>query len=179
VPDNDSKAFTERKRTKVALRTDAYYRNLAQDALRKAGAVEPPVAVEAVASGLGIPLYTTQLPPWFSGALIYEDGMPVILLNEAIGEIGARRTLGHLIGHILVVLEEPGATYPRDKADHHVADVVAAEMTLPSYMVDEQAKKWFNDYRYLARLFGVPESEMLEKMHALGLVKQRGMLWDY
>ena len=163
----------------MALRTDAYYRTLAQEALRKAGAEEPPVAVEEVAAGLGVPIYKTKLPSWFSGAIVYEDGMPVILLNEAIGEIGVRRTLGHLIGHILVVLEEPGATYPRDKGEHHVADVVASEMTLPTYMVDEQAKKWFNDYRYLARLFGVSESEMLEKMHAMGLIKQRGILWDY
>jgi hypothetical protein len=163
----------------VALRTDAYYRSLAQDALRKAGLAEPPVTVEAVASSLGVPLYVTKLPAWFSGAIVYEDGMPVILLNEAIGEIGTRRALGHLIGHILVVMEEPGATYPRDNPDHHVADVVSAEMTMPSYMVIDQAQKWFNDYRYLARLFGVSESEMLEKMHAMGLIKQRGMLWDY
>lgn len=163
----------------MALRTDSYYRQLAQDALRKTGAEEPPIAVDAVAAGLGVPVYKTQLPPWFSGAIVYEDGMPVILLNVAIGDVGVRRTLGHLIGHILVVLEEPGATYPRHGSDHHVADVVAAEMTLPTYMVEEQAKKWFNDYRYLARLFGVSESEMLEKMHAMGLIKQRGVLWDY
>ncbi len=163
----------------MALRTDAYYRTLAQDALKKAGLVEPPVMVEAVAASLGVPLYVTQLPAWFSGAIIYEDGMPVILLNESIGELGKRRALAHLIGHILVVLEGEGGTYPRASADHHVADVVSEEMTLPSYMVEEQAKKWFNDYRYLARLFGVSESEMLQKMNALGLIKQRGMLWDY
>lgn len=163
----------------MALRTDSYYRTLAQDSLRKVGAAEPPVAVEAVAASFGVPVYTTQLPQWFSGAIVYEDGMPVILINGALGEIGKRRTLGHLLGHILVVLDSPGSTYPRDAGDHHAADVVSEEMTLPTYMVDEQAKKWFNDYRYLARLFGVTESEMLEKMHAMGLVKQRGMLWDY
>lgn len=163
----------------MALRTDAYYRQLAQDALRKTGAEEPPIAVEAVAAGLGVPVYHTRLPSWFSGAMVYEDGMPVIMLNDAIGDVAVRRTLGHLIGHILVVLEEPGATYPRKGPDHHVADVVAGEMALPTYMVDEQAKKWFNDYRYLARLFGVPESDMLEKMRTMGLIKQRDTLWDY
>ena len=163
----------------MALRTDAYYRTLAQDALKKVGVLEPPVAVEAVAEAFGVPLYVTQLPSWFSGAIIYEDGMPVILLNETIGEIGRRRALGHLLGHIMVVLDEPGASYPRDNPDHRVADIVSEEMTLPTYMVDEQAKKWFNDYRYLARLFGVSEPEMLEKMRAMGLVKTRGMLWDY
>lgn len=163
----------------MPLRTDAYYRTLAQDSLRKVGAEEPPVAVEAVAASFGVPVYHTQLPSWFSGAIVYEDGMPVILLNESHGEVSKRRTLGHLLGHILVVLDSPGATYPRNNGDHHAADVVSEEMTLPTFMVEQQAKKWFNDYRYLARLFGVSESEMLEKMHAVGLVKQRGMLWDY
>lgn len=163
----------------LSLRTDAYYRNLAQDALRKADALEPPVAVEAVAAAFGVPMYVTQLPPWFSGAIIYEDGMPVILLNEAIGEIGRRRALGHMLGHIMVVLDEFGTGYPRINPDHRIADVISEEMTLPTFMVDEQAKKWFNDYRYLARLFGVSEPEMLEKMRTMGLIKTHGMLWDY
>ena len=46
-------------------------------------------------------------------------------------------------------------------------------------MVVEQARKWFNDYRYLARLFGVSESDMMEKMRDLGLIKSRGVVWDY
>jgi Zn-dependent peptidase ImmA (M78 family) len=163
----------------VALRTDAYYRSLAQKALREAGLDEPPVTVEAVAASLGVPVYVTSLPAWFSGAIVSEDGMPVVLVNEAIGELGKRRTLGHLLGHILLVLDGDETGYPRAAPDHHLADLIADEMTLPSYMVEEQARKWFNDYRYLARLFGVPESDMLERMQALGLMKQRGILWDY
>ena len=163
----------------MPLRTDVFYRQLAQDSLKEAGIIEPPVMVEAVAARIGVPIYTTQLPPWFSGALIYEDGLPVILLNDAIGEIGKRRSLAHLIGHILVVLDDSSAGYPRDDPDHHVAEVVSAEMTLPSFMVSEQAKKWFNDFRYLARLFGVSENEMTDKMRDLGLIKARGITWDY
>lgn len=163
----------------MALRTDAYYRSLAQDALRKAGAAEPPVSVEAVSASVGVPIYRTQLPTWFSGAIVYEDGMPVILLNNAIPDLARRRALAHMLGHIMVVLDDPASGYPRAVGDHHIADVISDEMALPGFMVEEQAKKWFNDYRYLARLFGVSESEMLEKMHALGLVKSRGMLWDY
>lgn len=163
----------------MPLRTDVFYRQLAQDALKQAGIVEPPVTVEAVAGRLGVPIYTTRLPAWFSGALIYEDGLPVILLNDAIGEIGKRRALAHMIGHILVVIDDPSAVYPRDNPDHHLADVVSAEMTLPGFMVAEQARKWFNDYRYLARLFGVREAEMMDKMRDLHLIKSRGIAWDY
>jgi Zn-dependent peptidase ImmA (M78 family) len=163
----------------VPLRTDAYYRDLAQEALKKAGVNEPPVTVEDVAASLGVPVIPVPFPPWFSGAIVYEDGMPLILLNAHIDEAAGRAALGHLVGHILVVIEEPGARYPRETPDHHVADVVSQEMMLPSFMVDEQARKWFNDHRYLARLFGVSESEMLEKMRDMGLVKNRGVLWDY
>jgi hypothetical protein len=38
---------------------------------------------------------------------------------------------------------------------------------------------WFNDYRYLSRLFGVPEGTMLERMRELHLVKNQGIMWDY
>jgi hypothetical protein len=164
---------------RVALRTDAYYRNLARDALRDAGVVEPPVTVESVARRVGVPIKIIELPVWFSGAIVYEDGMPVILVNAAIGETGIRRALGHMLGHILVVLDDSTAGYPRDNPDHHTADVISEELTVPGDMVGEQAKKWFNDYRYLARLFGVGEDEMLEKMRDLGLIKSRGITWDY
>jgi hypothetical protein len=50
---------------------------------------------------------------------------------------------------------------------------------MPEYLVREQAGKWFNDYRYLARLFGVSESDMMAKMRDLGLMKAHGMSWDY
>ena len=42
---------------------------------------------------------------------------------------------------------------------------------LPSQMVIDQSKLWFNDYRYLARLFGVSEEQMLDRMRSMGLVR--------
>jgi Zn-dependent peptidase ImmA (M78 family) len=163
----------------MSLRTDPYYRDLARGALRDAGVVEPPVTVESVAQHIGVPIYVINLPAWFSGAIIYEDGMPVILVNSAVGEIGMRRAMGHSIGHILVVLDDSSAGYPRDDPDHRAADVISEELTVPGDMVVEQSRKWFNDHRYLARLFGVSEEEMLAKMRDLGLIKSRGITWDY
>jgi len=47
-------------------------------------------------------------------------------------------------------------------------------------LVRDQAAKWFNDHRYLARLFGVPEQRMLDKLRDLGIVKSHGSIfWDY
>lgn len=164
----------------MSLKTDAYYRTIADEALRQTGIAEPPIAVEEVAGRLGIPVRLVHLPAFFSGATVNEDGMPVLVLNAALDELGRRRHLAHLLGHVLAVLADPEAGYPRNsRPDHHEADVIADELILPSWIVVEQAAKWFNDYRYLARLFGVTEAEMLEKMRELGLMKAHGLVWDY
>lgn len=120
------------------------------------------------------------MPPWFSAALIYEDGMPAVLINSAREPHIQMAGLGHVMGHLLVVIDDPDADYPKDAlTNHHEADLIAEELETPSFMVIDQAQKWFNDYRYLARLFGVSEKRMLEKMGALGIIKNRGMIWDY
>lgn len=164
----------------MPLHSAAYYRRLAGDALEKAGVDEPPVPLEAVAARFGVPVRPVSLPSFFSGAAVNEDGLPVLLINVARSEEHQRRTLAHLIGHMLLVLDDPAGTYPRNTAaEHQEADVVAAELVLPEPLVRDQALKWFNDHRYLARLFGVTEGEMVARMQELGLIKQRGILWDY
>lgn len=164
----------------MALRTDAYYRKLAEDALRNAGVVEPPVSLESLAAAYSLPVHGYRFPSFFSGAIVYVDGLPLALLNTAREEWVRRDTLAHLLGHLLVLLDDPEARFPRNGVhEHHEAEVVAEEMVLPTFMIIEQARKWFNDYRYLARLFGVSEGDMLEKMRDLGLVQDRGIYWDY
>ena len=164
----------------MPLHSSAYYRRLASDALEKAGVDEPPVPLEVVAGRFGVPVRMVSLPLFFSGAAVNEDGLPVLLVNAQRGEEHQRRTLAHLFGHLLLVLDDPAATYPRNTAaDHQEADLVAAELMLPEVLVRDQALKWFNDHRYLARLFGVTEGEMTDRMQELGIIKQRGILWDY
>jgi hypothetical protein len=163
----------------VPLKSYSHYRELAERTLRDAGVVEPPVDLAPVLSRLGLPVVPARLPAWFKGALIYEDGMPVILLNETIGEEARRDATAHLISHLLVRLEDSAVPYPRSHPDHRVADVMRDEFRLPRYLVTEQARRWFNDYRYLARLFAVSEGEMLSRMRELGLVKHAGVFWEY
>ncbi|MCX8006869.1 MAG: ImmA/IrrE family metallo-endopeptidase [Coriobacteriia bacterium] len=164
----------------MALRTDAYYRQLAEQAVRDAGIEEPPVPVAAIAELMGVPIFRVAFPLWFTGMLVHEDGMPLIVLNAVKDRTIQDQAVAHLLGHILILLDDAAERYPRDDLEgHRAADVVADELVVPGFMVIEQAAKWFNDYRYLARLFGVSEKRMLEKMQALGLIKLRGILWDY
>lgn len=164
----------------MPLRTDAYYRKLAEDALRGAGITEPPVPVEDLVRSYGIPVRGVAWPTFFRGAIISEDGLPVILINTAIEEHVRRKAIAHMVGHAVVVLNDPDGGYLRDaEAKHLDADTVGDELLTPRFMIIDQAQKWFNDYRYLARLFGVTEQEMMQKMVDMGIIKQRGIVWDY
>ncbi|HZL07230.1 MAG TPA: hypothetical protein VFE45_17720, partial [Coriobacteriia bacterium] len=103
-----------------------------------------------------------------------------VLINTAREPFTQNVGLAHFLGHLIVLLDDPGATYPRNRAvTHDAADAVADELELPGFMVRDEALKWFNDYRYLAGLFGVTEKRMVARMRALGLMKARGMAWDY
>jgi Zn-dependent peptidase ImmA (M78 family) len=161
-------------------RGDTYYRGLVETALRAAGYTEPPISPLHVATHLGVPVRTLPLPPWFAGALIYEDGLPAILLNPTRPDEVRRRALGHLLAHLLILIDDPSATYPRDAGGSHPeAELMAEEFEAPGYLIRDQAQKWFNDYRYLAGLFGVTEDRMFSRMRDLGLIKSRGVVWDY
>ena len=79
-----------------------------------------------------------------------------------------------------MLLDDPSNVFPRDTGDHSDADTLAHELTMPATMVIDQSRLWFNDFRYLARLFGVGEAAMLERMRELGIVNnQQGIRWDY
>ena len=163
----------------MPLKSDSYYRELVDRTLRDDGVAEPPVDLAPVLSRLGLPIVPACLPAWFKGALVYEDGMPVLLVNETIGEQARRDAIAHMVSHLLVRLEDPDVPYPRAHPDHRVADAMRDEFRMPGYLVIEQSARWFNDYRYLARLFAVSEGEMLSRMRELGLVKRAGVDWDY
>ncbi len=51
---------------------------------------------------------------------------------------------------------------------------------MPTKLVIEQSQLWFNDYRYMSRLFGVDEHAMINRMRELGIsLGSQGALWDY
>ena len=164
----------------MPLRSDAHYRGLVEAQLQHAGITEPPVPVPDIAALLGVPLMNVSFPAWFSGAIVVENGVPVVLLNASGSPEGRRVALAHMLGHILMRVDDPSVPYQRnEEPEHRVADAMADELIMPEYLVREQAAKWFNDHRYLARLFGVTENDMTAKMRELGLMRARSVAWDY
>jgi len=163
----------------LKLRTEAYFRRVAEDALALVGVTEPPVPIDDVVASLCIPVRLVNLPPFFTAATIYEDGLPVMVLNATRPEMERRRAMAHMLGHVLLLLADESEGFPRADPDHAAAESIARELITPSQLVIDQARTWFNDYRYLSRLFGVTEQAMLERMRELRLIKQQGIRWDY
>lgn len=164
----------------MPLRTEQYYRQIAEVALAGVGITQPPVDINAVLASLCIPVRAVNLPQFFTAATIYEDGLPVFVVNYARPEIERRRAIAHMMGHVLLLLDDPENAYPRSNPYHNEADLVARELMMPTSMVIDQGRIWFNDFRYLSRLFGVSEGAMLDRMRELGLVRsQQGIVWDY
>ena len=162
----------------MKLRTEGYFREIASRALAAVGATEPPVPIEEIVASLCIPVRFVSLPPFFTAATVYEDGMPVMVVNALHPEIQRRHALAHMLGHVLLVLADEGDAYPRADRDHSSADTLARELIMPATMVVEQSRLWFNDARYLARLFGVNEGEMLDRMREMRLVRSQGGTWE-
>jgi hypothetical protein len=164
---------------RVKLVTDAYIRHIAEDALALVGVSEPPVPIDDVAASLCIPVRTVNLPAFFTAATIYEDGLPVMVINSSRPQMVQRDALAHMIGHVLLLLADESEAFPRQNPDHSGADKVARELITPTSLVIEQSHMWFNDFRYLARLFGVTESSMMDRMRDLHLIKSQGVMWDF
>jgi Zn-dependent peptidase ImmA (M78 family) len=164
----------------VSLKTEAYFRSVAGEALARIDASQPPVPFDVLADSLGIPIRPVNLPTFFGGALVYEDGMPVMIVNWRRAETQQREATAHMIAHVLLVLEGDDQGYSREEGPHPEAEILARELLLPTPMVTAQARLWFNDHRYLARLFGVEERRMVERMRELDLLKgPPGVLWEY
>lgn len=161
-------------------RSDAYFRGLADQAVSAAGFVEPPVELERIAAYLAVPIVDVTLPTWFTAALIHQDGLPTIVLNTRKEPLTRQTALGHELGHLLILMDDVTASYPKDsQREHREAELIGDELVLPEPLVREQAQKWFNDFRYLARLFAVSENRMLDRMQRSGIIRKRGIVWDY
>lgn len=153
--------------------THAYYCQKAEALVRKYGFIDPPVDLRKIAADLGIEIVEMTLPSWFFGVLINMNGDFYIALNKAMPDYRKNFTLAHEIAHY--ELHGSELAYMKNcKRDyfHREADVFAAELCMPTFMVKKEAEKWYKDWRYLAHLFGVSETAMVRKMQEIGLLRE-------
>lgn len=140
--------------------------------MRKFGIVRPPVPVRKIAEWLGVEIVEMTLPSWFFGVLLNIDDDQYIALNKCMPEHRKNFTIGHEIAHHQIHSGE--LAYMKNcKRDyyHREADAFAAELCMPTFMVKEEAAKWFNDYRFMAGVFEIGETAMVRKLTELGMLK--------
>lgn len=156
----------------MALITYVQYRRRAEELSKGFGFLRPPVEVRKIAEGLGIEIIEMTLPNWFFGVLVNMEGDFYISLNKAMPEHRKNFTIAHEIAHHQLHGDE--LAYMKNckrEYFHREADVYAAELCMPSYLVKQESKKWCNDYRFLAEIFAVSETAMVRKMQELGILK--------
>lgn len=156
----------------MALVTYVQYRRQAETLVRECGFDQPPVDLRKIADGLGIELIEMTLPNWFFGVLVNLKGEFYIALNKGMPEHRKNFTIAHEIAHHQ--LHGTELAYMKNcKRDyfHREADVFAAELCMPTFLVKDEARKWCNDYRWLAQEFAVSETAMVRKMQELGILK--------
>lgn len=157
-----------------------YIRKQADELLEKLKVEGPPVDVKLIAQKLGIEVVEMTLPTWFFGTLLNIKGSYYIVVNRLMPETRKKFTLAHEIAHYALHGEQ--LCYMKNcKRDyyHREADAFAAELCMPSVMVKREARNWFNDYKFLARIFEVGEVAMVRKMQELGLIKGTDYTWVF
>ncbi len=162
------------------LYTHWYLRKQADELLEKFKVEGPPVDVKMIAEKLGIEVVELTLPTWFFGTLLDIKGSFYIVVNRLMPETRKKFTLAHEIAHYS--LHGDKLCYMKNcKRDyfHREADAFAAELCMPSEMVKKEARNWFNDYKFLAKIFDVSEVAMVRKMQEIGLIKGTDYTWVF
>lgn len=155
----------------MALVTYVQYRQEAEALAREFGYSSPPVDVRQIADGLGIEIVEMTLPNWFFGALINLKEEFYIALNKGMPDHRKVFTIAHEIAHFR--LHGGELAYMKNAKReyfHREADVFAAELCMPTAMVKAEARKWCNDYRFMAQIFGVSETAMVRKLQELDIL---------
>ncbi|MCK4267430.1 MAG: ImmA/IrrE family metallo-endopeptidase [Actinomycetia bacterium] len=156
----------------MALVTYVQYRRQAEELINSLGFDQPPIDVRKVADGLKIEIIEMTLPNWFFGVLVNLHDDSYIALNKAMPQHRKNFTIAHEIAHHQLHGDE--LAYMKNcKRDyfHREADVFAAELCMPTSILKEEAKKWNNDFRWLAQTFSVSETAMVRKLQELGILK--------
>ena len=139
-----------------------HIREKAEVLVREFGFNEPPVDLSLIAEKLGIEVVEMALPLWFFGVLLNVSGDYYVVLNKSMPKVRKIFTLAHEIAHLL--LHKTELCYMKNnKRDyyHRDADIFAAELCMPSFMVQKEVEINPNrGHKHLAKVFRVGERAM-------------------
>lgn len=164
----------------MTLYSHRFIKEQARELLKSFNITEPPVDVYQIAHGLGLEIVEMSLPSWFFGVLTEVDNEYFIVLNKIMPESRKIFTLAHEIAHYKMHPDKIAYMKNTKRPYFHTeADVFAAELCMPTDMVKKEARQWFNDHKYLAKVFSVSEIAMVRKLEELNLIPKGRQNWNY
>ncbi len=158
----------------MALVTYVQHREMAEELAERFGFAVPPVDIRKIAEGLGIEVVEMTLPNWFFGVLVNLKEDFYIAVNKGMPDHSKNFTIAHELAHHQLHGDEL-AYMKNSKRDyfHREADVFAAALCMPTKMVKQEARKWCNDYHFLAEIFSVGETAMVRRLQEIGLLRDK------
>lgn len=144
---------------------------LAARALQNTYNLMAPVDVERLAVELlGIPVIRYDFPDRICGTLVYNDGQPIIGVNENHALVRQRFTISHEIIHHV---RQHGAAMCMDNAGgwkEYEANSGAAELLMPAAYIKSHAIYYDFDIHRLAKRYNVSCQAMEYRLINLGLI---------
>lgn len=164
------------------MRTEKQIQRKANDLLRAAGVVEPPVDVISIARFLGATIRHEIAKDDISGALYRRDDGPVIGVNALHSQSRQRFTIAHEIGHLVLHEDVPvfiDRVYRRDTQSSEAVDPAeieankfAAALLMPKDLIlnaEPGRTLSSDDVEELARKFAVSQQAMTFRLENLEL----------
>ena len=133
---------------------------------------DKPVAITDLARKFGLEVWRSKLPTGVSGAIRRENGGYAIYANQDDSLTRRRFTYAHELAHFLLHREQIGDGISdnlllRSNLANNLeveANKLAADILMPSDIVNELAETRKYDVNELAELFGVSRSAMLVRL---------------
>lgn len=155
-------------------------RHKAQEMLKMAGIIEPPVDVNKVAKILGFKVVPYPFPDKRKGIVHIENGLKVIGVNEKHSLPLQRFTVAHEIGHYLSGHQQYQDTFVDDESrffepsfhQEKEADSFASELLMPKEFLEKDLEKHGLDINKLKELYQVSEQALWIRLTSLRLAEK-------
>jgi Zn-dependent peptidase ImmA (M78 family)/DNA-binding XRE family transcriptional regulator len=143
---------------------------------------EPPVPVEEVAQGVGIPVREWHFPNEISALLVQSRQLVAIGVNQQHGEARKRFSIAHELGHAVLghmeklyieftapeLLPKHG---PEREKDEREANWFAADLLMPIDWIREDWKRYKGNLHEMADHYGVSEQALWIRLQQFNLTQ--------